>query len=151
MRKNWYREIHGKTRNRLTYKLPPTDDAMRRGVQTSQSISLMRILLAAGRKWNARFGNRIIGGELSNRSGGEGWASASESDGRGIHRIESPRRYSCNDSSKLVLHPRSRGEASDGGVADDERRDREGKCRRTETEYVDWLQAEALTNSCHLD
>lgn len=149
MRKNWYREIHGKTRNRLTYKLPPTDDAMRHGVQTSQSISLMRVLLPPVE--NGTRDSVIESGELSNRSGGGGWASASDSDGRGIHRIESPRRYSCNDSSKLVLHPRSRGEASDGGVADDERRDREGKCRRTETEYVDWLQAEALTNSCHLD
>lgn len=149
MRKNWYREIHGKTRNRLTYKLPPTDDAMRRDVQTSQSISLMRI--SPPPVENGTRDSVIGSGELSNRSGGRGGGSASDSDGRRIHRIESPRRYSCNDSSKLVPHPRSREEASDGRVADDERRDREGKCRRTETEYVDWLQAEALTNSCHLD
>lgn len=60
-------------------------------------------------------------------------------------------RYSRNDSSKLVPHPRTRGETSDAQVADDERREREGKRRRRETDYVDWLQAEALTNSCHLD
>lgn len=147
MRKNC--EIRGKTRNRLTYKLPPTDDAMRRDVQTSQSISLMRI--SPPPVENGTRDSVIGSGELSNRWAGGGGGSASDSDGRRIRGIESPRRYSCNDSSKLVPHPRSREETSDGRVADDERRDREGKCRRTETEYVDWLQAEALTNSCHLD
>lgn len=69
MRKNWYREIHGKTRNRLTYKLPPTDDAMRRDVQTSQSISLMRI--SPPPVENGTRDSVIGSGELSNRSEGK--------------------------------------------------------------------------------
>lgn len=69
MCKNWYREIHGKTRNRLTYKLPPTDDAMRRDVQTSQSISLMRI--SPPPVENGTRDSVIGSGELSNGSEGK--------------------------------------------------------------------------------
>lgn len=97
IRKNWYREIRGKTRNRLTHKLPPIDSQRlatgfeHRHTMVDENLALRSRAFPTGdsvtRFW------RICWWV-------DGWFGKEKTRDR-------PRRYSRNDSPKFVLRPRN--------------------------------------------